>query len=913
MSARSASAYLGAWQEVIQVFLQLAAREPGKSSVLHLAAALGRFFPSCHLIVLSYTTQKPAGPSWEGAGWSGEEPWLMTRDDAERQSASCEALDRKITASGYSLCFKTAADLPWVLVLVGSPQLSSSVEWRIGIVIQEVGVGLRDHIADRFGWLRRYLEGMPALATAHIAVSRSQEKARRAQELALISELRGEVANFARNEEATASKRLELGQQIAGRIKESLDSGSDPEHLRLARDLAEAALQRLLGNGRDLRRSEDGRLDAIGRPFIETLQSLQKSPAFPEDEGLRHSLLWLNLNLQAAIVGAVSDIPAAGVTPAGLPDEARQSVLELAQLAFWSSVHQEALARLQTDELAISSAAWEPWRHRIQAALANLQRVLQNRFRHEAGSSLRVKLLPAWLRLWFCGELARVACGREKPEDWSRWQLWAHLAYVIRETLRSLAYGRRTDYKFQPLELAVALRTVVEHHAIHVVGLPSDPDIRALLHEVSQMNAADGYLFAAGHLQHVLEVYIAGQFLCDIDISLEGATWTMEDILASRSSWQPGKLSRHEFRKAFSLAALLHDIGRLLLPRSSQPAARWGRVDSILLRELVQVNCGLQGAVGHLTEHCADELRRQGYFDPHAEPAIEDWIAERLRRKEADPALVSAWFLHRLCQNVEGLQNSTMKQAVRAVLLHRLVTQPIQVDNDPAAALLVTCDQIFTWNVVPGGLPPGEAGHSIQALAADLKPSASLFRRIELYRGGSQSRRLALEQDLKTGRLWGRIPEEALGGSQPAWKHSWPHFVLELREPESLETPVYWIWLSLAQNLGRIVCSGKRNWAPVVTIRSRLIEGQATTLDLLRRIADRSSLRPALERWLDTVAKEGRHRELKEKVSADRSDRFEEIILGPLDRLLHREDICDIFPELDTLAKEIRSRARPRS
>ena len=37
-----------------------------------------------------------------------------------------------------------------------------------------------------------------------------------------------------------------------------------------------------------------------------------------------------------------------------------------------------------------------------------------------------------------------------------------------------------------------------------------------------------------------------------------------------------------------------------------------------------------------------------------------------------------------------------MKQAVRAVLLHRLVTQPIQVDADPAAALLVTCDQIFT-------------------------------------------------------------------------------------------------------------------------------------------------------------------------------------------------------------------------
>ena len=912
MFVRPTSAHLGAWQEIIQVFLQLAAREPDKPIVLHLAAALGRFFPSCQLIVIHYATQRPTGPCWEGAGWSSEQPWLMAREDAERYSVLFEALDQKLASSGYSLSFKSAAELPLVLVL-DSPQSPSSGEQKIGILIQKVGRDLWDKIVDRFVWLRRYLEGMPALATAYIAVSHSQEKARRAEELLRISDLRGLVASFTHNEEATASKRLELGHQIAVRIKESLDSGSDREHLRLARDLAEAALQRLLGNGRDLRRSNDGSLDVIGRPFIETLQELQTSSAFPEDEGLRQSLSWLNINLQAAIVGVVPGIPAAGVIPAGLPDETRQSVLELAQLAFWSSVHQETLARLRADQLAISDPDWEAWRRRIQAALANLQRVLQNRFRHEDGSSLRVKLLPAWLRLWFCGELLRVASKREEPEDWGRLQLWAHLAYVIRETLRSLAYGRRTDYKFQPIELAVALRTVVEHHAIHVVGLPSDPDIRALLHEVSQINSADGYLFAAGHLQHVLEVYIAGQFLCDVDISLNGTTWTIEEILSSRSSWQPGKLSRHEFRKAFGLAALLHDIGRLLLPRLSQPAARWGQVDPILLRELAQASYGLQDVVGHLTEHCADELRKEGYFDSHAEPAIEAWIAERLERRETDPALVSAWFLHRLCQNIEGLQNSTIKQAVRAVLLHRLVTQPIQVDNDPAAALLVTCDQIFTWNVAQGGPLPSEAGHSIQALAADLKPSASLFRRIELYRGGSQSPRLALEQDLKTGRLWGRIPEEAPSGSQPAWKHSWPHFVLELREPESLETPVYWIWLSLAQNLGRIVRSGKRNWAPVVTIRSRLTEGQATTLDLLRRIADRSSLRPALERWLDTVVKESRYSDLKEKVSADFSDRFEEIILSPLDRLLHRGDISDIFPELDSLAKEIRSRTRSRS
>lgn len=85
-----------------------------------------------------------------------------------------------------------------------------------------------------------------------------------------------------------------------------------------------------------------------------------------------------------------------------------------------------------------------------------------------------------------------------------------------------------------------------------------------------------------------------------------------------------------------------------------------------------------------------------------------------------------------------------------------------------------------------------------------------------------------------------------------------------------------------------------------MTIQSR-VDGQLNTFQLLRRIADRSSLRPVLERWLDTVERERRHQA---------SGGFEEITLGPLDRLLHREDICDIFPELDALAREIRSRVR---
>jgi hypothetical protein len=914
----SALARTGAWQEVIQVFLQLAAEDPEEQSVLRLAMALGRFFPSCHLFVLSFTMRGPETPSWEGAEWSDEASRLLAQEEVEAFTALFKRLDQNIEAFGYSLRFTTVARPPWVLVY--SPRSSSSAEREIGIVIENTDPGLYDEMADRFVWLRRYLEGIPALATAFFAVSRAQE-AGRAWKLARIFDLRGAVANFVHSWAASATRRLELGQEVEAKLRASLAVSADREHLPLARDLAEATLQGLLGDGQDLRPGDDGGGAATDSlPFLKTLREIEEwRLPLPEDEELRQSLWWLNRSLQAAIGGDVPKLLAARVVSEDLSNEPSQGVLELAQLAFWSSVHQDALAWLREDHLAISESEWGTWRSRIRSTLADLEKVLENRFQHEDGAGLRVKLLPAWLRLWFCSELARVACKRDKPGAWGRWQLWAHLAYTTRETLRALTYGRRADYRFQPVDLAVALRTVVEHHAIHVIELPSDPDIRALLHEVSQMNAADGYLFAAGHLQHVLEVYIAGQFLCGVATKLDGTTWTMEEILASRSSWPPGDLSREEFRKAFSLAALLHDVGRLLLPRSPQPTTRWARVDRALVRELAEVDTGLKGAVGRLMEHCVAELRQENYFDPHVEPAIEAWIAECQERGEADPALVSAWFLHRLCLNLEGLQSSTVQQAVRAVLLHRLVTQSIQVDVDPAAALLVACDQIFTWNVAPVGSRPGEAGHSIQALAADLRPSVSPFRGLELYGGGPQRLQLELKRDPAKGRLQAEISKESPDGPRPDWPHSWPHFVLELQEPESLETPIYWIWLSLAQNLGRIGGSRKRNWAPVVTIKSR-VDGQLSTFQLLRRIADRSSLRPALERWLDTVSKEKLHRErvVKRNASADNPDAaaqfdcFEEITLGPLDRLLYREDICDIFPELDTLAKEIRSGARRR-
>jgi hypothetical protein len=280
--------------------------------------------------------------------------------------------------------------------------------------------------------------------------------------------------------------------------------------------------------------------------------------------------------------------------------------------------------------------------------------------------------------------------------------------------------------------------------------------------------------------------------------------------------------------------------------------------------------------------NCLRELEEAGYLDPVTERAVREWVEETADAREIDFSLINAWFLHRLCQNVEDLQKDIIRQGVRAVLFHGIVTQTVDVDRDPAAALLVLCDQIFAQTSGVPGVGTSGAGRSNQGADGRIRPSLIDFLELE---------GLSVEAE-------GAALEPLLFRVQPETSKCWPHFVVTLRSPESLETPVHRVWIGLAQSLGRLRPSTTHQCAPRVTVRSeiprRVLSPGFSTYDLLERALDedRSRLAGALARFMT---------EARSLAKIDRVAGVESMEFRPLGRPLHREDLSLLFPELERL------------
>ncbi|MEZ4307066.1 MAG: hypothetical protein R3F14_03345 [Polyangiaceae bacterium] len=150
-----------------------------------------------------------------------------------------------------------------------------------------------------------------------------------------------------------------------------------------------------------------------------------------------------------------------------------------------------------------------------RASLALLPRHLE--LQPALPGSTRPRVDPArrpvarnWLALWFSLEVLRSLGAKASPTIAKRCALHADLAYVLREAaVRVLR--RAGDYFFQPSTYAAALRRLVEHHTHEIIGLPRDYNIVRLLEEIGEQDGLNRYV-AAEHLQHVLEVYVAGHF-----------------------------------------------------------------------------------------------------------------------------------------------------------------------------------------------------------------------------------------------------------------------------------------------------------------------------------------------------------------------------------------------------------------
>jgi hypothetical protein len=236
------------------------------------------------------------------------------------------------------------------------------------------------------------------------------------------------------------------------------------------------------------------------------------------------------------------------------------------------------------------------------------------------------------------------------------------------------------------------------------------------------------------------------------------------------------------------------------------------------------------------------------------------------------------------------------RSAVRAVLLHGARTLPVYTRNDPVAALLILCDELFEWETMLRRGPAANAvSRSLQAMAVSMRPHESRVGRIKLP--GLHIARSASETGIVVSYA---APADATAANEVILAE------LALRPPEHLYAPVYSLWLSMAQNLGRVHMRARRDGAPgrfpaiVVTSREPWPIAMGA---LLYRLAATSYLppAPAIARWLLTQGNL-RPNTSESDVSGDRR---EIVRISEYHALEYDHDIRRYLDELDEHAERI--------
>ncbi|MFO0588008.1 MAG: hypothetical protein U0441_10735 [Polyangiaceae bacterium] len=498
-----------------------------------------------------------------------------------------------------------------------------------------------------------------------------------------------------------------------------------------------------------------------------------------------------------------------------------------------------------------------------------------------------------WLSLWFTREVLRSIGTTPVLSDRESCSLHADLAFVLREGLRFACFGNRKDYFFQPSTYAAALRRLVEHHAHVVVGLPRDYNIVRLLEEIGEQESLNRFI-AAEHLQHVLEVYIAGHFVLSVKIDVPDAQNVSalaaelhgQTIAEALTSGGPRRNAERASRiaQAYSLASLFHDVGHLLFPRDSIPHDSLDWDDPEIAAGLQKVGDSVNEAASEVAQKCFEDLG----FAYYTKEELGRFKDELVGTTEPNHGLLGAWYLHRVglgvlerSEDIDGFresQSDILRMAVRAVLFHGAATGQIRSDVDPVSTMLIVCNEIFEWDPGRHAAPaPSSIGRSFHVMAADVparEPRDAWIRIPSLLVRASETE----------GEL------DALLRVDPS-KKTWPEIHVGLQVPQRLDVPVLRLWVAKAQSLGRLVAT-RHGLCPTVVMRSRidltLLSRGLTTKTLLDRVADRKSLsaiRPALRAWLALKDR------FEEREIGDRSE--ESVRLGPLEQRLLFENLFE--------------------
>ncbi|MCA9547621.1 MAG: hypothetical protein KC613_24630, partial [Myxococcales bacterium] len=323
---------------------------------------------------------------------------------------------------------------------------------------------------------------------------------------------------------------------------------------------------------------------------------------------------------------------------------------------------------------------------------------------------------------------------------------------------------------------------LVAFHARVRLGLPEGLDLRQLLTRLAEpRGGADGDHFAAGHLDHALYVYLAGQVALGLRFDREGLEPTTLQALLAHDL---GEAAAAALPQAFALAALFHDAGVQLAPRTLAPVP--GLVPA---RDHARLQPPTpESGAGSIVLQCLEELQAKGAYDPQQDAALIQWLE---RRPAADPythEVLGAWTLARRAAWAPELSPDVLRAALRAVLLHRAFTVTLAPRQEPVAWLLVLCDELVDWDphVLDRRLG-APRGRTPRVLGGDLKPHRSRARsaRLEGTQGVVVEGRLALS-----------LPDpQAIPRLQ---------ITVRLRADIGLAGRSQLVWLAAAQNLERL-------------------------------------------------------------------------------------------------------------
>lgn len=486
-----------------------------------------------------------------------------------------------------------------------------------------------------------------------------------------------------------------------------------------------------------------------------------------------------------------------------------------------------------------SSLTDTQWQLARAESLARLPEYFIYQYQNDISERIKQRPMPLVRilhSLWFCLLLLKTSedeARKLEPQERNA------LAYVVREDLRFLCFGfehnaeqRRPYYYFDSRRYTEALCTLLAYHAAQVLGSSFKAPLTDFLHQMARTSGVS-YFPPVEHLQHVVSVYLAGNFLLDVRIAapeLLGAP-TLGAVLRATGTQE----ALRECRQAFILACLFHDVGHLLMPHIAPDLADLAMSSSRLRFDLEAFCRNVYASVCQLVGGGVELL---------AEYVNQEERLSWLQAQVAHPghSILGAQLLLRTLPELDRLEPWVVRSAVRAILLHNALDIVLDATEDPVAALLVLCDELFEWNPEQPAAQSA-AGRALQTIAPEVPEHEPSDRLIRLH---SISMRWGPERELA---VWMTLDGQAA---------RWPTIQIEFQGPQRLTLPIYELWLRKSRNLGRIRWA-QSGFGPILLMTSPIAgsgRNSKTQLEALLQgsiAQQRMELLSTLDSWLTVV------------------------------------------------------------